>query len=53
MRIENYAGAILIAYRLYCEFVADIDFNTFEKAVSERYSEVSFAVDLNIREKGE
>lgn len=34
---ENYAGAILIAYRLYCKFVGNINFNKFEALVSDDY----------------
>ena len=49
--VENYAGAILIAYRLYDTFVGEVDFNTFEDAISNRYGEVSFAISLAIKEK--
>ena len=49
--VENYAGAILIAYRLYDTFVAEVDFNTFENEISNRYGEISFAVKLAIKEK--
>ena len=40
LRKENYAGAICIAYRLYCKYIKDIDFNAFEKLISENYNDV-------------
>ena len=35
---DNYAGAILMAYRLYCKFVGYINFSEFETSVNDNYN---------------
>ena len=34
---ENYAGAILIAWKLYYKFIKEISFNEFEKLITSNY----------------
>lgn len=42
---ENYAGAILIAWRLYCKFIKSIGFKEFEELVTNDYN----AIDCEVR----
>ena len=42
---ENYAGAILIAWRLYCKFIKNISFKKFEELITNNYN----YIDCEIR----
>ena len=41
---ENYAGAILIAWRLYCKFIKSIGLKKFEELVTNKYHEIDHEI---------
>jgi len=50
---ENYASAILIAYRLYCKFIGKMDFNKFEPIVNNDYSFLAYEIEKRNKKGGE
>jgi len=42
---QNYASAILIAWKLYCKFIKSIDFNEFERLITDDYNAVGWEIN--------
>lgn len=41
---ENYAGAILIAWRLYSKFIKSVGFKEFEESITNNYDDINSEV---------